>query len=63
MELVGYEDVEARSPSSFSLRVVHEKIFFNGANYANKKEKAFEAFYNDSEMDLRSFFNDIFGDG
>jgi len=31
-------------------------------NY-KQKEKAFEAFYNDSEMDLRSFFNDIFGDG
>ncbi len=31
-------------------------------NY-KQKEKAFEAFYNDSELDLRSFFNDIFGDG
>lgn len=28
-----------------------------------QKEKAFEAFYDDSEIDLRSFFNDIFGDG
>ena len=28
-----------------------------------QKEKAFEAFCNDSEIDLRSFFNDIFGDG
>ena len=31
-------------------------------NY-KQKEKAFEAFCNDSEIDLRSFFNDIFGDG
>ena len=28
-----------------------------------QKEKAVEAFNNDSELDLRNFFNDIFGDG
>ena len=28
-----------------------------------QKEKAIEAFGNDAELDLRNFFNDIFGDG
>ena len=40
-----------------------ENILLEISKNYKQKEKAFEAFYNDSELDLRSFFNDIFGDG